>query len=345
MVSVGMHVEADSRILSDSRVLSVRLARQAVPTALSFAVRRGVFDSALRDIRIQVSDLNPEESESAAEGLRESDGIAGLLELANDGDRRLLGLTTARQFRALVALPAARIRSVRDMRNRKIGLPTNRRYARVCALHVWTLALEASGLTDGSVEKVDIQHLSARAEDGASDAMLPGCPPEYATVIAALAAGKVDVVYVQGLRGIQAMRSCGAHAIFILSEHPDPTVRAHSLIPNVLTVDRHLADRSADRIAQVLACVRSNGVWAKSHEREVLRSVAEEFGAPEADIRAAFGREVHRHFVPELSEPLIAGLERLQRSLARLNCIAAEDLVRSAINPAPLAAAAKTAGH
>jgi ABC-type nitrate/sulfonate/bicarbonate transport system substrate-binding protein len=323
------------------RVLPLNLTRPVIPTALSLAALRGAFESECGHIRVELRRLNPEEPACGSEGIRETDGITALLELADDGDRRLIGLTWTQEFRALIALPAARIRSVRDMRNRRVGLPSGRRYARACALHVTTVALEANGLGEHDVEWVDIQHSSVRAEDGASDAMLPGCPREYASAIAALAAGKVHVAQVQGLRGMQAMRSCGAHAFFVLNDHPDPSVRVHSVVPAVMSVDHVLAGRSADLIAQVLVCARSNGIWAKSHEREVSRSVAHEFGAPEADVRATFGRELHKQLVPEISDSLIAALERLQQTLVRRNLLVARAPLRSVIDPEPLAAAVR----
>jgi hypothetical protein len=92
---------------------------------------------------------------------------------------------------------------------------------------------------------------------------------------------------VQGLRGILAMRSCGAHSVFILNDHPDPSVEAHSIVPAVMSVDHAFADRSPDLVTRALVCARSNGIWAKSHEREVVRSEAHEFGASEADVRAS----------------------------------------------------------
>jgi ABC-type nitrate/sulfonate/bicarbonate transport system substrate-binding protein len=307
-----------------------------VPTALSLAALRGAFES---EFRMDLRRLNPEDPTSATPGIRETDGIAALLDLANDADRRLIGFTWTREFRALIALPAAHIRSARDLRNKRIALPSGRRYANACAVHVATLALEANDLLPQDVEWVDIQQSSFRAEDGGSDAMLPGCPPEYAGVIAALAAGKVHMAHVQGLRGILAMRSCGAHTVFMVNDNTNATVRAHSIIPTVISVDRAFADRSSDVVTRVLASARANGIWARSHDREVVQSMAQEFGAPEADVRAAFGTDLHRRLVPEISEPLITALERLQQRLVSRNLVVARAPLRAAIDAEPLAAA------
>jgi hypothetical protein len=58
-------------------------------------------------------------------------------------------------------------------------------------------------------------------------------------------------------------------------------------------------------------------------------------------VRATFGRELHKQLVPEISDSLIAALERLQQSLARRNLLVACAALRSVIDPEPLAAAAR----
>jgi ABC-type nitrate/sulfonate/bicarbonate transport system substrate-binding protein len=304
-------------VASGSQLTSVYLTHRPVPTALAVAVHSGVLHGALSEVRLSVDRLDSDEPTPPDSWLRELDGFAVICAGAAGARARVVGITWIQEFQALVTLPGSRIRSVRDLRNRRIALPVSPPSSRAHARRVASLALEVGGLRPREMEWVDLTRAAANAEDGASDAMLPGCPVEYAVVIAALAAGKVDVAHVQGLRGLQAMRSCGAQSIFSATDHPDRRIRAQSATPMCLTVDRHAEDRTLEQANRLLECIRAVGVWARSHSREVARNLSRHLGVPENDIFHAFGAKFYQHLIPDFAAISAAALEKLEQFVDR----------------------------
>jgi ABC-type nitrate/sulfonate/bicarbonate transport system substrate-binding protein len=310
-------VDYPDSVSSGSQLTSLYLTRRPVPTALALAAGSGILGAELPKIRLNVHRLDPDEPTPQGNALRELDGFAAIHAGAGGTHARVVvGVTWIREFQALVTLPGSRIRSVRDLRNRRIALPVSPN-ARAHAHRVASLAVELGGLQYREVEWVNLKSAPANAEDGASDAMLPGCPVEYALAIAALAAGKVDVVHVQGLRGLQAMRSCGAHPIFSATDYADRRVKAHVATPMALIVDRDAEGREPAQMTGLLDCARAIGVWARSHSREVARSLSQQLGVPESDIFSAFGAKFYEHLIPDLVGSSRAAIESLQSFLDR----------------------------
>jgi hypothetical protein len=131
---------------------------------------------------------------------------------------RLLGLSRLDEFQALISAPRSPVRRVRDLRDRRIGLPSvaGSRPARAAALRGALGALESAGLIHRHVEWVELR---AEPQD-----------LTFAAQLQALERQMVDAVYVRGSAGREAVRSLKAHVVFDISAQRDHWVRCQTAL-------------------------------------------------------------------------------------------------------------------
>ncbi|WP_162175277.1 ABC transporter substrate-binding protein, partial [Burkholderia sp. AU4i] len=174
--------------------------RCPVPTALGIAVHRGWFDEefgpdgiALHSLQ-ETADAGKRESHfdhSLPSSFRQGGNIPALWARARGADTRVIGLSWTNEFQAIVTLPERGIRTVRDLRGRRLGLPRHPisiDFWRAAALKGFLSALELEGLGHGDAEWVDLPDERERHTGPAS---FTRGPHEYGIEIAALVRGEV----------------------------------------------------------------------------------------------------------------------------------------------------------
>jgi ABC-type nitrate/sulfonate/bicarbonate transport system substrate-binding protein len=144
---------------------------------------------------------------------------------------RLLGLSWQHDYQALVAAPQSSVRRVRDLHDRRVGLPTlaASRPARAAALRGALSALESQGLNHRHVQWVE----------------LPPDPvaTQFAADLLTLQRGTVDAIYVRGAAGIAAVRSLQARVLFDIGAQRDPWLRQQTALLTATVADA--ADRDS----------------------------------------------------------------------------------------------------
>jgi ABC-type nitrate/sulfonate/bicarbonate transport system substrate-binding protein len=288
--------------------------RCGVPTAVGIAVQLGwleqefasdgitiasIRDAALRDVRQSHYDHSQKHS------FRQGGSIPAIWARASGRDTRLVGLTWTNEAQVILALPQSGIRTVKDLKGRRLGIATRPDdvidFWAATTERVYELALETAGLSLRDVELVCI------AQQGNSFDRPAGSLREPLEV-EALKSGSVDVIFHKGSRGLEIAHGIGAHVVFDTWKVPEVRVRANNHSPRTLTVDGELADQHPEIVARIVKRALLAGEWAEAHPREAVAYVARETGSAERWVRSAYGDEVHRHLGTNLEESSIGAL-------------------------------------
>jgi hypothetical protein len=151
-------------------------------------------------------------------GLVEQDATEAITTRSRGAATRLLGLSSRDEFQAVITAPQLSVRRTRDLRDRRIGLPTfeGSRPARAAALRGALGALESEGLNHRHVDWVELP--------GESHAMT------FAAERQALEDQTVDAVYVRGAAGLAVVRTLRARVLFDIGAHRDHWVRTRTAL-------------------------------------------------------------------------------------------------------------------
>lgn len=351
--------------LASDNIQSIWYTRCPVPTPLGIAAHLGWFDEEFARDGITVRSL--QETQHAAlrashvdhtldNSFRQGGSIPALWARSAGADTRVIALTWVDEAQAIVALPDSGIRSARDLRGRRIGLPKRQGERidifRAAALRGFVSVLELEGLSVDDVERVDIVATSLREPSqtttvaGASLSN-PGSVSSrrlYSAEIAALVRGEVDAIYVKGSLGLESAYLIGARVVIDIGFHPEPKVRINNGSPRPLTVNATTLERHPDIVSRFLARVIDVDGWAREHKQEVLGYLGRETGSGDDWLRLAYGDDVHRRLRTDLDDASIAALDDFKRFLVGWKFLPADFDLHAWIDPRALAQSPRYAG-
>jgi sulfonate transport system substrate-binding protein len=267
---------------------------------------------------------------------REGGNIPAIWARSEGRDTVVVALTWIDEFQALLVRPDSDIRSLRDLRHRKIGLPqqSGQRvdFARAMALRGIDSALAIGGLSLDDVALVDLS--SAQRSFTTSSGVADGRFHELESD--ALLRGDVAAIYVKGAPGLGTARTHGFRILVNLAEQIDPFSRVNNGNPRPVTVDRRTAVQRPDLVARYLAVLLRAASWASLHPEEVFAIIGREVGRTADEAHAAYSDDAHHHFGLDLSELRRRGLASQKDFLLRHGFISRDFDVESWVDPAPL---------
>jgi sulfonate transport system substrate-binding protein len=240
---------------------------------------------------------------------REGGNIPAIWTRGEGEDTAVVGITWVDEQQAILVRPDSDIKKVSDLRGRKLGLA---KYAttyvdviRAMDLHGFVTALNLAGLKPADVQ---FTHLDApevqflTQEDVTLDL-------DFYPTVDALLQGEVDAIYIKGAPAAAAIEKHGLRVVLDINAHPDPFVRVNNGTPRPITVNRELAFKHPDIVAQYLAVLLQTARWAENHPAEVVKAVAAETGTSAQNVIRGYTNDVHRRFWPSLSAEYVKGLE------------------------------------
>lgn len=335
-------------------ITDIWYTRCPVPTALGIAVQRGWFAEEFQGDGIELksiqetANLNARESHfdhSLPSSFRQGGNIPAIWARSRGRDTRVIGLSWTDEFQAILSLPGFGIRTPRDLKGRRIGLPVNPvsiDFNRATALKGFSSALELEGLSLSDVERVDA--VSTDPARSGADGIATGERSRtrsrhgYRAEVLALVRGEVDAIYVKGALGLETARLTGAHIVASLGDHADPWVRANNGTPRTLTVDAALIDQRPDLVERFLARVIAAGGWAAANPDETIAYIASETSSTADWVREAYGANAHTALGTFLNDEAIGALSRYKDFLFEHGFLEADFDARAWIDPRPLAA-------
>jgi ABC-type nitrate/sulfonate/bicarbonate transport system substrate-binding protein len=353
-----------------SKLEKLWYTRCGVPTPTGIAVQLGWIEEEFAKDGIQLdsvldnADPNVRESHydhKLDNSFRQGGSVPAIWARAAGRDTRLLGLTWTAESQLLLALPDSKIRSVKDLKGRRLGVATRPKdkidFWKATTLRAYQLALETEGLGLEDVELVDIVRAEGSFErvrpggrQGFRDASEPVSASASASAgdrsleAAALEAGKVDVIFHKGSRGAQLADEIGARTVFDVWKHPATRGRANNHSPRTLTVDGALADNHPEVVARIVRRVLEAGQWAADHRAEAIAYVARETNSSERWVTTAYGADVNEHLRTELEDSSLEALAEFTTFLFEHRFLPQNFDVRKWADPRPLAAAKKALG-
>ncbi|WP_214107881.1 ABC transporter substrate-binding protein [Acrocarpospora catenulata] len=327
--------------------------RCPVPTASSIAISRGLLAAEFAPDGIEVSSLL-ESADSAvreshfdhtrADSFRQGGNIPPIWSRSKGRDLRLIGLSWAEQYQAILALPESGITGPEDLRGRRLALPHRVNdqidFTRATALRGYHTALALAGLAEDEVKFVDIAVPETfLGQAGSPTGSLFGARNQRTlnrAEIIALLRGEVDAVYLSGSRGADFEAFLGAVRVVDIAALPDRAQRVNNITPATLTVSGGLLDQRPDLVARYVASTLRAARWAEEHADETRRIIAAEVGSAEEWVDHGHPLDLHSRLTPSLDEDLIAAVESQKDFLLRNGFITTDFDVREWIDPEPL---------
>ncbi len=254
----------------------------------------------------------------------------------------MIAITWTDEYQAIIALPASGITTIKDLKDRKVGVPKHAitiDHNRASAHRAFEVALGLEGLSLADVEVIDLDDARYAPTAGVRSGLSAGGRERhsYTNEAFALARGEVDAVYVKDVRGAELAYLLGAVVVADLGFHPDPFVRLSNCTPRPLTVSGELLDQRPDLVDRFLARVVRAGEWAATHPDETVLAISRETGWSERWVRCAYGDQVHHHLAANLDPASVTGLGQFINDLARAGAIPNDFDVNDWIDPAPRA--------
>ena len=310
----------------DTQVEELWYTRCPVPSASSLAIDNGWLDAEFEPDGISVASLRASAERgvreshfdhSQADSFRQGGNIPPIWTRSRGGDTALVAISWTDEYQAVIAMPGAGIEGPADLRGRRLGLPRRVNdqidYWRAMCLRGYLSALSLAGLGSGDVELVDlpIEETYIGGDDPSKRGTLwsGGHRARRQQIEAfALIRGEVDAIYTAGAPGAQLTAFLGARDVVELGRHPDRSLRRNNQTPTILTVSLRLARDHPDIVARYLARLLKAASWAGDHRSETARIVANDVGATEEWVRAAYGEDLYADLGLDLSDEGIAAV-------------------------------------
>ncbi|TBU93999.1 ABC transporter substrate-binding protein [Phytopseudomonas dryadis] len=325
-----------------------------VPTGLGLAADTGRLAEAFRPFGTNIQALRESSDREVRESqfdhhlpnsVRHGGNIPAIWARANGRDTRALGLSWSDEVQLIVTTSESGLRSIRDLRNRRFGLPkwanVQIDFVRAQALRGLESALRLEGLNTSDVELVDYPYGGTYSDEPARHRLDPRASigdrvRRRNNELIGLLRGDIDAIFVRGAHGVQMAEEFGLHVLVDVGSHPDPLIRSNLGTPRTLTVDQHLLDEHYDAAALIVETVLRAEQWAWAHPEETRRFLARELNTSEYWVAAAYGEDAHRRLYTRFDEQSISALQDLTDFLERHAFIPRRFDVRDWFDPRPL---------
>jgi ABC-type nitrate/sulfonate/bicarbonate transport system substrate-binding protein len=331
--------------------------RCPVPTGLGIALQQGWLEQAFGAQSTKVNSLRESDDQAVREShfdhtlqnsVRHGGNIPAIWARAAGRDTRVIGLSWADETQRILTLPASGIRTVRDLKGRRFGLPkwvkAQIDFARAQAIRGLENALRLEGLEVSDVELVDYVIESSQSEAPAervagTNVFGGNRRGGQAAELVGLLRGEVDAIFLKGASAAHLAQLFGLRTVIDTGIHPEPLVRANNGTPRTLSVDAHLIENHFDAAVEIVNQVLKAEAWAHVNPGETRRFLARESNSSEYWVNSAYGADAHLRLNTSLSDANIEGLQDFSDFLLRWKFLPAAVDVRAWIDPRPFDAA------
>ena len=309
---------------------TLRYSYGSAPTAVGLAGQLGWFERVFGPDGIAVESVGDCDDGAVREpSFRQGACMPAIWGRAEGRETRIIGIAVVQESQQILTLPRTEIRTVKDLRGRRLGLPRRKSggarrldVGRATALRGYVSSLASEGLSIGDVELVDLDHDDDPFVEIPVAARRPG--RGYDEEVFALVRGEVDAVFVTGARGREVEADLEARRVIDLETD----------IALPLTVDGELARNHPDIVQRILAIAISAGEWAKDHPAHALAHLAQQVQSSELFSGRAYP-DAHVRLTTDLTEPGIDALQQCATFMAEHGFVREKVDVRSWIDWAP----------
>lgn len=336
--------------------------RCPVPTASSLAIAQGWLDDEFAADDIAVASLRSSANDSVREShfdhtqpdsFRQGGNIPPIWTRSRGSDVRLIGLSWAHQYQAIVALEGSGIGGPEGLKGRRVGI-ARRIHDQIDFWHATSLrgfdsTLRHVGLSLDDVAIVDLpvdeRYLRpgfSSAESSSRSGSLFGAYSNrrlQRAEVLALIRGEVDAIYIAGGRGPDLEALVGVDVVFDVAGADDDALKINNITPAALTVSGKLLGDRPDLVARYVAATLRAARWARDNAVETRRIIAHEVGVAEDFVLPGYPLDIHANLEPTLEPRLVEAIESQQAFLLEHGYIENGFDVREWIDEGPLQAA------
>lgn len=328
--------------------------RCPVPTGLGIAVQKGWLEETLGAQGTQIKSLRESENQAVREShfdhtlqnsVRHGGNIPAIWARASGRETRVIGLSWQDEVQLILTLPDSGIKTVKDLKGRKFGLPlwasVQIDFSRAQAIRALENALKLEGLEVKDVELVDYVRGGTHSDEAAQT--VAGISTfgsrrrgGQSAELVGLLRGEVDAIFLKGASAAHVAQQFGLHTVIDTGSHPEPLIRANNGTPRTLSVDLNLLDQHYDTAVGILSSVLRAEQWAWTHPDDTRRYLARETNSSEFWVTAAYGEDAHLRLRTDLADRSVLALQDFTDFLHRWNFIPQNFSVREWLDPRPL---------
>ena len=301
--------------------------RCPVPTGLGIALQKGWLEESFSSNCTKVQSLRESNDQSVREShfdhtlqnsVRHGGNIPAIWARSVGRETRAIGLSWADEVQLILTLPTSGIKSPKDLKGRKFGLPkwvnVQIDFVRAQALRGLENALKLDGLSVSDVETVDYVinagYSDAPAKSVAGTNVFSGSRSgAHHAELVGLLRGEVDAIFLKGASAAQIANDFGLLTVIDTGSHPDPLIRANNGTPRTLTVDLNLIENHFDAAVRIVEQTLRAEEWARSHPDETRRFLARETNSSEYWVTVAYGQNAHERLRTDFAQQSIDGLQ------------------------------------
>lgn len=324
--------------------------RCPVPTGLGIALQKGWLEESFSSQCTNIQSLRESNDKAVREShfdhtlqnsVRHGGNIPAIWARSIGRETRVLGLSWADEVQLILTLPTSGIKTAKDLKGRKFGLPDNRNvqidFSRAQAIRGLENALKLEGLSVSDVELVDFVKDAGHSDEAGSNVAGTQVFGGRRTggqnaELVGLLRGEVDAIFLKGAHAAQFASAFGLHTVIDTGSHPEPLIRANNGTPRTLTVDLNLLDNHFDSAVRIVDQVINAEEWAWAHPDETRRFLARESNTSEYWVTQAYGQDAHLRLRTDLAEGSIVALQDFTNFLHRWKFIPNAVDVRSWID-------------
>jgi ABC-type nitrate/sulfonate/bicarbonate transport system substrate-binding protein len=309
------------------------------------------------DIILRQQPAEPKSAENAAAHptrywLRHGPNLKPLWARSNHSDDYLLGVSWLNTPSQILALPESGIRTVADLKGRKLALPTQKAglfdMPRATNLRVYEVALQSVGLTVNDVEFVEIPQPYPKGKVDWADQKalwtLRRRAQRGESGVQSLVNGEADAVVSHITFAVEGAAAVGANVVFDASSLNDKLLEAGGTVPHTLVASGALVRERPEELAELLARLLRAADWAKENPAESVRLTATDLGSDLQTIEYTFGENFGTGFDIGLDPENLAALGAFKDYLFGHKFIPNDFAIEDWVDPAPLDAARALAG-
>ncbi len=311
-----------------------------VPTGLGIAAQSGRLAEAFRPFGTNIQSLRESSERVVREAhydhhlqnsVRHGGNIPAIWAYSTGVETRVLGLSWSDEVQLILTTEDSAVRSIRDLKNRRFGLPkwanVQIDFTRAQALRGLENALKLEGLEVKDVELVDYPYGGTYSDEqkhhmyGSEVSLNNGHHARRNNELIGLLRGDIDAIFLKGAHAIQLANEFGLRVVVDTGSHPDPLIRANNGTPRTLTVDINLLEQHFDASVRIVDTVLRTEQWAWANPDETRRFLARELNTSEYWVAAAYGEDAHRRLRTNFDERSIHCLQDFTDFLHRWDFI------------------------